>query len=77
MPLAWLVIAIVAFGSFFGLLLPPIFAKHTADWLDVVAYTLGALVLQSSTSLHSKQLSGASLYLAIPPAGYSRKVYFF
>lgn len=46
MPLAWLAGAVVAFSIFFELLLPPIYSKHTADWLDVVAYTLGALVFQ-------------------------------
>ncbi|WP_299989871.1 hypothetical protein [uncultured Pontibacter sp.] len=48
LPLAWLVVTVVAFSVFFELLLPPIYSKHTADWLDVMAYTLGALIFQFS-----------------------------
>lgn len=38
--------AVGAFSIFFELLLPPFFPKHTADWLDIVAYTLGAILFQ-------------------------------
>lgn len=41
LPGSWVAIAVVAFSVFFEILLPPFFPKHTADWLDVVAYTLG------------------------------------
>jgi hypothetical protein len=44
LPWAWVVIAVLAFSVFFELVLPPFFPKHTADWLDVVAYTFGALL---------------------------------
>jgi hypothetical protein len=44
LPPAWVVLAILAFSVFFELVLPPFFPKHTADWLDVLAYALGALL---------------------------------
>jgi hypothetical protein len=44
LPLGWVVGAVAAFSVFFELMLPPFSQKHTADWLDVVAYTLGAVV---------------------------------
>jgi hypothetical protein len=44
LPLGWVIGAVVAFSIFFELMLPPFFQKHTADWLDVVAYSVGAVV---------------------------------
>jgi hypothetical protein len=44
LPLGWVVGAVVAFSVFFELMLPPFSQKHTADWLDAVAYSVGAVL---------------------------------
>ncbi|WP_299706216.1 magnesium citrate secondary transporter [uncultured Pontibacter sp.] len=44
LPLAWISGAVAAFSVFFELILPPFSQKHTADWLDVVAYAVGAVL---------------------------------
>ncbi|MBD1397459.1 magnesium citrate secondary transporter [Pontibacter sp. JH31] len=41
LPWTWVAGAVAAFAFFFELVLPPFSPKHTADWLDAVAYTCG------------------------------------
>ncbi|MDX5481196.1 MAG: magnesium citrate secondary transporter [Hymenobacteraceae bacterium] len=44
LPWTWVAGTVAAFAIVFEIALPPFSPKHTADWLDAVAYTLGAVL---------------------------------